>query len=86
MLADRRAASHVMSRVETLREYESGDLSMDRISSRQNAIVKHFREVAHGNADDLMLLDGDHLISEALASGIQFEVTAVAGSSVPIAS
>ena len=43
---------------------------MERISSRQNAIVKQFREIAGGGTDDWMLLDGEHLVEEAIASGI----------------
>ena len=49
---------------------------MDRISSRQNPIVKHFREVARGEVTDAMLLDGEHLIQEALASGISLQIVA----------
>lgn len=43
---------------------------MDRISSRQNPVVKHFRDVARGDVHDAMLLDGEHLIQEALKSGV----------------
>jgi RNA methyltransferase, TrmH family len=50
---------------------------MERISSRQNPIVKQFRAAANGDAEGLMLLDGDHLVREALASGIQLEVAAL---------
>src|SRR5262249_10919030 len=46
------------------------------VSSRQNALVKHFRDTAQGVVTDAMLLDGDHLIHEALRSGI--EVTSAA--------
>lgn len=49
---------------------------MDRISSRQNPIVKHFRDVAHGEIQDAMLLDGEHLIQEALGSGIRLQMVA----------
>ena len=49
---------------------------MDRISSRQNSIVKHFREVARGEVQDAILLDGEHLIQEALASGIPLQMVA----------
>ena len=34
---------------------------MERITSRQNPLVKHFRDVAHGIVDDVMLLEGGHL-------------------------
>jgi TrmH family RNA methyltransferase len=51
---------------------------MDRISSRQNPIVKQFRDVARGEVQDAMLLDGEHLIQEALASGIPLQMVAAA--------
>jgi TrmH family RNA methyltransferase len=43
---------------------------MQRITSRQNPLVARFREVARGETPELMLLDGTHLVSEALAAGI----------------
>jgi RNA methyltransferase, TrmH family len=49
---------------------------MERISSRQNALVRQFRDVAQGDVPDAMLLDGDHLIHEALASGVTVGVAA----------
>lgn len=51
-------------------------MSIDRISSRQNPLVKQFRDVAHGDAGDAMLLDGAHLIEEALVSGVAIDVAA----------
>jgi TrmH family RNA methyltransferase len=51
-------------------------LSIDRISRRQNALVRQFREVAQGDDADRMLLDGEHLIEEALESGVDIEVAA----------
>jgi TrmH family RNA methyltransferase len=52
---------------------------MDRIASRQNALVKRFREVAVGNpGDEWMLLDGEHLVVEAFASGLEIDVLALA--------
>ena len=51
---------------------------MERISSRQNALVKRFRQVAAGDpAGEWMLLDGEHLVVEALASGLEVDVLAV---------
>src|SRR3954466_8459694 len=57
---------------------------MERIRSRQNAIVKRFRDLARtprggrsaepGAAE--ILLDGEHLLEEALASGVPVEVAA----------
>ena len=49
---------------------------MERISSRQNALVKQFRDAAQGVLSDAMLLDGDHLVEEALASGVNVNVAA----------
>lgn len=46
---------------------------MARITSRQNAVVTQFRDAARGTARDVMLLDGTHLIAEALASGIRLQ-------------
>jgi TrmH family RNA methyltransferase len=57
---------------------------MERISSRQNPLVRRFRALAEGptsSADDGgfdMLLDGEHLLREAIASRIQIEIAAVA--------
>lgn len=65
---------------------------MERISSRQNAVVKRFRELArtpraaggdHGHAARPghaaeVLLDGEHLVHEALACDIAVEVAAFA--------
>jgi RNA methyltransferase, TrmH family len=44
---------------------------MQRITSRQNPLVARFREVARGEAPELLLLDGTHLVSEALAASIR---------------
>jgi RNA methyltransferase, TrmH family len=63
---------------------------MERISSRQNAIVKRFRELARTSrhvpldADDTrrgghavdVLLDGEHLVQEALLCDIRVEIAA----------
>jgi len=67
---------------------------MERISSRQNAIVKRFRDLARaarpakadGNGEPLargghaadVLLDGEHLVQEALQCDIQIEIAAFA--------
>jgi len=42
---------------------------MQSIASRQNPIVKTFRALAQGRAADQILLDGVHLVEEALAAG-----------------
>jgi RNA methyltransferase, TrmH family len=49
---------------------------MDVISSRQNPLVRRFREVARDPGDSL-LLDGPHLIEEALAAALRIETLAV---------
>lgn len=49
-----------------------------RISSRQNALVKRFRGAARGEYPDVMLLDGDHLLREAIRSGIAIEAVVFA--------
>jgi TrmH family RNA methyltransferase len=52
---------------------------VDRISSRQNPLVKRFRDVARGGErDDAVLVDGPHLVTEALNAGVPFEVVAFA--------
>jgi TrmH family RNA methyltransferase len=56
---------------------------MERISSRQNAIVKRFRDLARtsrtvtapGEAAEV-LLDGEHLVREALACDLRVEIAA----------
>ena len=50
---------------------------MTAITSRQHPIVKQFRELARGG--DLMLLDGWHLLTEAVNAGIVVETLAVCG-------
>jgi TrmH family RNA methyltransferase len=44
---------------------------MRRITSRQNQVVALYRDAARGEAPDVLLLDGAHLISEALHAGIR---------------
>lgn len=46
---------------------------MQHITSRQNAVVKEYREAARGDAAALMLLDGPRLIGEALDAGIRLQ-------------
>ena len=51
---------------------------MDRISSRQNPVVKRFRELVRAGADqEHVLLDGEHLVSEAILSRVPLELAAV---------
>ncbi len=52
---------------------------MQRITSRQNAIVKRFRELARAAKtakSGEVLLDGSHLVQEALGCGVAIEVAA----------
>src|SRR5262245_45982349 len=51
---------------------------MRRIASRRNAIVSRYREAARGDADGVMLLDGAHLVQEALTAGITIREAALA--------
>jgi TrmH family RNA methyltransferase len=48
------------------------------ITSRQNPLVARFRDAARGDAGDVMLLDGAHLISDAIAAGVSVQVAAIA--------
>ena len=49
------------------------------LTSRQNPIVKRFREAGRaGRLDDVALLDGPHLVGEALDAGVQLDVVAFA--------
>jgi TrmH family RNA methyltransferase len=57
---------------------------VERISSRQNAVVKRFRALIQtGSSDGAVLLDGVHLLEEALAAGVAIEVAAFAEPLVP---
>src|SRR4051812_29435230 len=48
-----------------------------RISSRQNAIVARYKAVARGDVPGLLLLDGVHLLQDALAAGVAIEHAAI---------
>ncbi len=47
------------------------------ITSRQNPLVARFREAARGGAGSLLLLDGAHLVADALASGVTLSIAAI---------
>jgi TrmH family RNA methyltransferase len=51
---------------------------METIVSRHNALVKAFRELARGRDGARMLLDGGHLVAEALDAGVRVTAAAVA--------
>jgi len=51
--------------------------SMRHISSRHNSIVTRFRDLARARGSDgSVLLDGEHLVEEALASGVPLDTVA----------
>jgi len=50
---------------------------MQRINSRQNPLVSRYRAVARGEVGDLLLLDGIHLVREALEAGVRVRQAAV---------
>jgi TrmH family RNA methyltransferase len=47
------------------------------ITSRQNPLVARFRDAARGDAGEVILLDGAHLVGEALDAGIRIHLAAV---------
>jgi TrmH family RNA methyltransferase len=47
------------------------------ITSRQNPLVARFRTAARGDVGGVMLLDGAHLVNDAIAAGIVFQLAAV---------
>jgi TrmH family RNA methyltransferase len=50
---------------------------VEQVTSRNNALVKRFRDMAReGRIDDTVLLDGAHLLDEALRSAVTLEVAA----------
>ena len=54
---------------------------MERITSRQNSIVAQYRAAARGDAADLLLLDGAHLVNDALTAQIALQHLMVAAES-----
>jgi len=53
---------------------------MESVTSRQNAVVKTFRNLAgrRGEGDRQVLLEGEHLLSEALSAGLRVTTAALA--------
>jgi TrmH family RNA methyltransferase len=47
------------------------------IASRQNAIVARYKAVARGDVEGLLLVDGVHLVQDALAAGVAIEHAAI---------
>ena len=56
--------------------------SSTRITSRHNACVAQYRAAARGDAGGRLLLDGPHLVADALAAGIAIEHAAVASTAL----
>jgi RNA methyltransferase, TrmH family len=50
---------------------------MDRISSRRNHAVKRFRDLARTAGAEAVLLDGEHLLDEAIRSRLPLEAVAL---------
>jgi TrmH family RNA methyltransferase len=51
---------------------------VEKITSRQNPLVKRFRRVRAGTERGFLFLEGVRLVEEALASGLHFETVAFA--------
>jgi TrmH family RNA methyltransferase len=47
------------------------------ITSRQNPLVARFRTAARGDVGGVMLLDGAHLVADAIAATVTFQLAAV---------
>ena len=47
------------------------------ITSRQNPLVARFRTAARGDIGGVMLLDGAHLVADAIAANVVFQLAAV---------
>lgn len=43
---------------------------METITTRRNPLVARFRDAARGDAEDVLLLDGAHLVGDALDAGL----------------
>jgi TrmH family RNA methyltransferase len=44
---------------------------LPKITSRRNPLVARFREIARGDDDDLLLLDGPHLVQDAVDAALR---------------
>jgi TrmH family RNA methyltransferase len=58
---------------------------MRRIASRHNPIVARFRQAARGESDRVVLLDGVHLVSEALDAGLPIHEAAISADAERVA-
>jgi TrmH family RNA methyltransferase len=56
---------------------------VEHVTSRQNPVVKRFRDVAReGRLGEATVLDGSHLVEEALSAGVELEIVAFAADAV----
>jgi TrmH family RNA methyltransferase len=55
---------------------------MRRITSRQNPAVARYRAAARGGPEAALLLDGVHLVSEAIDAGVRIQQAAVANEAI----
>jgi TrmH family RNA methyltransferase len=55
---------------------------VQHIVSRQNGVVKEYRDAARGEVPDTVLLDGQRLITEALTAGVRLRHVMVAADAV----
>jgi len=46
----------------------------ERLTSRQSTVVRRFRQVAAGDDEELVLLDGEHLVRDAIDAGVAIEI------------
>ena len=59
--------------------------SATRITSRQHDLVRRFRQAARRTSDDAVLLDGEHLLADALDAGVPIEVVLTDGRGAAVA-
>ena len=52
------------------------------ITSRQNPLVARFRTAARGDVGGVMLLEGAHLVGDAIAANVSFQLAAVTPASI----
>jgi len=52
------------------------------ITSRQNPLVARFRTAARGDIGGVLLLDGAHLVGDAMAAAVTFQLAAVTPASI----
>jgi TrmH family RNA methyltransferase len=55
---------------------------LPRITSRHNPLVTRYRDSARGRLSDSLLLDGAHLVAEALAAGVPIRHVAVSSDGI----